>query len=36
MRISVRGAAQVLLPPEDGLPYLRRAADRLGVRVPMR
>ena len=24
MRISLRGAAQVLLPPEDGLPYLRR------------
>jgi imidazolonepropionase len=27
MRISVRGAAQVLLPPEDGLPYVRRPAD---------
>jgi imidazolonepropionase len=27
MRVSVRGAAQVLLPPEDGLPYLRRPAD---------
>jgi imidazolonepropionase len=27
MRISIRGAAQVLLPPEDGLPYVRRAAD---------
>ncbi len=27
MRVSVRGAAQVLLPPEDGLPYVRRAAD---------
>jgi imidazolonepropionase len=27
MRISVRGAAQVLLPPEDGLPYVRRAGD---------
>jgi imidazolonepropionase len=26
MRISLRGAAQVLLPPEDGLPYVRRAA----------
>jgi imidazolonepropionase len=25
--ISVRGAAQVLLPPESGLPYLRRAGD---------
>lgn len=25
--ISLRGAAQVLLPPEDGLPYLRRPAD---------
>jgi imidazolonepropionase len=25
--ISVRGAAQVLAPPEDGLPYLRRPAD---------
>ena len=24
MRTSIRGAAQVLLPPEDGLPYLRR------------
>ncbi len=27
MRISVRGAAQVLLPPEDGLPYLRRPGE---------
>jgi imidazolonepropionase len=27
MRISVRGAAQVLLPPEPGLPYVRRPAD---------
>jgi imidazolonepropionase len=27
MRISIRGAAQVLLPPEDGLPYVRRPAD---------
>jgi imidazolonepropionase len=27
MSISLRGAAQVLLPPEPGLPYLRRAAD---------
>jgi imidazolonepropionase len=27
MRLSLRGAAQVLLPPEDGLPYVRRAAD---------
>ena len=26
MRTSIRGAAQVLLPPEDGLPYLRRPA----------
>ena len=25
--ISLRGAAQVLLPPEAGLPYLRRAGD---------
>ena len=25
--ISLRGAAQVLLPPEDGLPYLRRPGD---------
>jgi imidazolonepropionase len=25
--ISLRGAAQVLLPPEPGLPYLRRARD---------
>jgi imidazolonepropionase len=24
MRLSLRGAAQVLRPPEDGLPYLRR------------
>jgi imidazolonepropionase len=24
MRISIRGAAQVLRPPEDGLPYVRR------------
>jgi imidazolonepropionase len=27
MRVSIRGAAQVLLPPEDGLPYVRRPAD---------
>jgi imidazolonepropionase len=27
MRVSIRGAAQVLLPPEDGLPYMRRPAD---------
>jgi imidazolonepropionase len=27
MRISLRGAAQVLLPPEPGLPHLRRASD---------
>jgi imidazolonepropionase len=27
MRISVRGAGQVLRPPEDGLPYVRRAAE---------
>ena len=27
MRISIRGAAQVLLPPETGLPYVRHAAD---------
>jgi imidazolonepropionase len=27
MSISIRGAAQVLLPPEEGLPYLRRPAD---------
>jgi imidazolonepropionase len=27
MRVSVRGAAQVLLPPEDGLPYLRRPKE---------
>jgi imidazolonepropionase len=26
-RLTVRGAAQVLLPPEDGLPYLRRPAE---------
>jgi imidazolonepropionase len=25
--VSLRGAAQVLLPPEDGLPYLRRPRD---------
>ena len=25
--ISLRGAAQVLLPPEDGLPYIRRPAE---------
>ena len=24
MKVSVRGAAQVLLPPEDGMPYVRR------------
>jgi imidazolonepropionase len=27
MSVSLRGAAQVLLPPEDGLPYVRRPAD---------
>ncbi len=27
MRGSLRGAVQVLRPPEDGLPYVRRAAD---------
>jgi imidazolonepropionase len=27
MRGSIRNAAQVLLPPEDGLPYLRRPSD---------
>ncbi|HEX5619686.1 MAG TPA: amidohydrolase family protein [Solirubrobacteraceae bacterium] len=27
MRISVRGAAQVLRPPEDDLPYVRRASE---------
>jgi imidazolonepropionase len=27
MSVSVRGAEQVLRPPEDGLPYLRRPAD---------
>jgi imidazolonepropionase len=27
MRISVRGAAQVLRPPEDGLPYVRRPGE---------
>jgi imidazolonepropionase len=27
MRTSIRGAAQVLVPPEDGLPYLRRPND---------
>jgi imidazolonepropionase len=27
MRISLRGAAQVLLPPEDGPPYVRRASE---------
>jgi imidazolonepropionase len=27
MSISLRGAAQVLLPPEDGLPYVRRPGD---------
>jgi imidazolonepropionase len=26
MRTSIRGAAQVLRPPEDGLPYVRRPA----------
>ena len=25
--LSLRGAAQVLLPPEDGLPYLRRPGE---------
>jgi imidazolonepropionase len=27
MRISIRGAAQVLRPPEDGLPYVRHASE---------
>jgi imidazolonepropionase len=27
MKVSIRGAAQVLLPPENGLPYVRRAAE---------
>jgi imidazolonepropionase len=27
MSVSLRGATQVLLPPEDGLPYVRRPAD---------
>jgi imidazolonepropionase len=27
MIVSIRGAAQVLRPPEDGLPYVRRAAE---------
>jgi imidazolonepropionase len=27
VRISIRGAAQVLRPPEDGLPYVRRASE---------
>jgi imidazolonepropionase len=27
MSVSLRGAAQVLLPPEEGLPYVRRPAD---------
>ena len=27
MRMSIRGAAQVLLPPEDDLPYLRRPSE---------
>jgi imidazolonepropionase len=27
MKVSIRGAAQVLLPPEDGLPYLRRPSE---------
>jgi len=27
MRISLRGAAQVLRPPEDGLPYVRHAGE---------
>jgi imidazolonepropionase len=27
MRVSIRGAAQVLRPPEDGMPYLRRPSD---------
>jgi imidazolonepropionase len=27
MSVSLRGAAQVLLPPEDGLPYVRHPAD---------
>jgi imidazolonepropionase len=30
MRVSIRGAAQVLLPPEDGLPYIR---DARGMRL---
>ena len=34
MTLSVSGAAQVLLPPEDGLPYLR--GDRAGeLRAPV-
>ena len=37
MRVSIRGAAQVLRPPEDGLPYVRRAADmRAGARLGRR
>jgi imidazolonepropionase len=27
MRVSIRGAAQVLRPPEDDMPYLRRPSD---------
>ncbi len=27
MRVSIRGAAQMLLPPEPGMPYVRRPAD---------
>ena len=27
MRVSIRGAAQMLLPPEAGMPYVRRPAD---------
>ena len=27
MRVSIRGAAQVLRPPENGMPYLRRPSD---------
>jgi imidazolonepropionase len=27
MSLTIRGAAQVLLPPEDGLPYLRRPGE---------
>ena len=27
MKVSIRGAAQVLLPPEDGMPYVRRPSE---------